>query len=106
MPMRARLSVISTLLLAGLVVGGLPATAEAQFGKRLKDAVKRTAEDKAIQKTTEPKTRRSTAPWRAAAMGRRPRRRPRHPPARPLLPQPPLRPRRVPRAPPLRRRSW
>jgi hypothetical protein len=45
MPMRARLSVISTLLLAGLVVGGLPATAEAQFGKRLKDAVKRTAED-------------------------------------------------------------
>jgi len=53
MPMRARLSVISTLLLAGLVVGGLPATAEAQFGKRLKDAVKRTAEDKAIQKTTE-----------------------------------------------------
>ena len=53
MPMRARLSVISTLLLAGLVVGGLPATAEAQFGKRLKDAVKRTAEDQAIQKTTE-----------------------------------------------------
>ncbi len=28
-------------------------TAEAQFGKRLKDAVKRTAEDKAIQKATE-----------------------------------------------------
>ena len=51
--MRARLSVISTLLLAGLVVGRLPATAEAQLDKRLKDAVKRTAEDKAIQKTTE-----------------------------------------------------
>jgi outer membrane protein OmpA-like peptidoglycan-associated protein len=51
--MRARLSVISTLLLAGLVVGGLPATAEAQLGKRLKDAVKRPAEDKAIQKATE-----------------------------------------------------
>src|ERR671916_2688827 len=28
-------------------------SAEAQFGKRLKDAVKRTAEDKAIQKATE-----------------------------------------------------
>ena len=43
MPMRARLSVISTLLLAGLVVGGLPATAEPQYAKRLKDALKRTA---------------------------------------------------------------
>jgi hypothetical protein len=53
MPIRASLSVISTLLLAGLAVGGLPSNAEAQFGKRLKDAVKRTAEDKAIQKTTE-----------------------------------------------------
>jgi OOP family OmpA-OmpF porin len=51
--MRVRLSVISTLLLAGLAVGGLPSIAEAQFGKRLKDAVKRTAEDKAIQKATE-----------------------------------------------------
>lgn len=51
--MRARLSVMSTVLLAGLVLGGLSATAEAQFGKRLKDAVKRTAEDKAIQKATE-----------------------------------------------------
>jgi outer membrane protein OmpA-like peptidoglycan-associated protein len=51
--MPVRLSVISTLLLAGLAVGGLPSIAEAQFGKRLKDAVKRTAEDKAIQKATE-----------------------------------------------------
>jgi OOP family OmpA-OmpF porin len=51
--MRVRLSVISTLLLAGLAVGGLPSIADAQFGKRLKDAVKRTAEDKAIQKATE-----------------------------------------------------
>lgn len=49
--MRARLSVMSTLLLAALVVG-LPGTAEAQLGKRLKDAVKRTAEDEAIQKAT------------------------------------------------------
>jgi hypothetical protein len=32
MPMRAPLSVMSTLLLAGLVLGGLPATAEAQLG--------------------------------------------------------------------------
>ena len=51
--MRARLSVIPALLLAGLVLGALPSTAEAQFGKRLKDAVKRTAEDKVIQKTTD-----------------------------------------------------
>ena len=50
--MRALPSVISALLLAALALGG-PATAEAQFGKRLKDAVKRTAEDKVIQKTTE-----------------------------------------------------
>ena len=53
MSIRIRLSVISTLLLAGLALGSAPSTAEAQFGKRLKDAVKRTAEDKAIQKTTE-----------------------------------------------------
>jgi hypothetical protein len=33
-----------------LFAGAMPA--EAQFGKRLKDAVKRTAEDKAIQKAT------------------------------------------------------
>ena len=53
MPMRTRLSVISTLILVGLAVGGGPSTAEAQFGKRLKDAVTRTAEDKAIQKATD-----------------------------------------------------
>jgi outer membrane protein OmpA-like peptidoglycan-associated protein len=53
MSMRIRVSVISTLLLAGLALGAAPSTAEAQFGKRLKDAVKRTAEDKAIQKATE-----------------------------------------------------
>ncbi|HEY7614262.1 MAG TPA: OmpA family protein [Gemmatimonadales bacterium] len=53
MSLRIRLSVISTLLLAGLALGGAPSTAEAQFGKRLKDAVKRSAEDKAIQKATE-----------------------------------------------------
>jgi OmpA-OmpF porin, OOP family len=53
MPVPIRLSVISTLLLAGLALGVAPSTAEAQFGKRLKDAVKRTAEDKGIQKATE-----------------------------------------------------
>jgi outer membrane protein OmpA-like peptidoglycan-associated protein len=40
-------------LLAALALAGAPRTAEAQFGRRLKDAVKRTAEDKAIQKTTQ-----------------------------------------------------
>jgi hypothetical protein len=35
MPIRAPLSVISTLLLAGLAVGGLPSNAEAQFGRWL-----------------------------------------------------------------------
>jgi OOP family OmpA-OmpF porin len=39
-------------LLALLSVGSVT-SAEAQFGRRLKDAVKRTAEDKAIQKATE-----------------------------------------------------
>lgn len=53
MSLPTRLSVIPALLLAALALGGLPSTAEAQFGKRLKDAVKRTAEDKVIQKTTE-----------------------------------------------------
>lgn len=53
MSIHAHLSVIPALLLSALVLGGLPSTAEAQFGKRLKDAVKRTAEDKAIQKATE-----------------------------------------------------
>jgi OOP family OmpA-OmpF porin len=36
-----------------LFSAGLVTSAEAQFGKRLKEAVKRTAEDKAIQKATE-----------------------------------------------------
>ncbi|HEX6105174.1 MAG TPA: OmpA family protein, partial [Gemmatimonadales bacterium] len=38
--------------LVGLALLALPATGEAQFGRRLKDAVKRTAEDKAITKAT------------------------------------------------------
>jgi outer membrane protein OmpA-like peptidoglycan-associated protein len=40
-------------LLAALALTAAPRTAEAQFGRRLKDAIKRTAEDKAIQKTTD-----------------------------------------------------
>ncbi|MBA3259142.1 MAG: hypothetical protein H0T68_06735, partial [Gemmatimonadales bacterium] len=50
---RAAFTYLSALALAAAVSAGSPATAEAQFGKRLKDAVKRTAEDKAIQKATE-----------------------------------------------------
>ena len=40
-------------LLAAAALAAAPRTAEAQFGRRLKDAIKHTAEDKAIQKTTE-----------------------------------------------------
>jgi outer membrane protein OmpA-like peptidoglycan-associated protein len=53
MSIRVRLTLLPGLVLAALALGSLPSTSEAQFGKRLKDAVKRTAEDKAIQKTTE-----------------------------------------------------
>ncbi len=52
MSIRVRLTLLPGLLLAALALGALPSTSEAQFGKRLKDAVKRTAEDKAIQKAT------------------------------------------------------
>jgi hypothetical protein len=52
MSLRVPPSVIPALLLAALALGGVPSTAEAQFGKRLKDAMKRTAEDKAIQMVT------------------------------------------------------
>jgi outer membrane protein OmpA-like peptidoglycan-associated protein len=40
-------------LLAAAAPASSPRNAEAQFGRRLKDAIKHTAEDKAIQKTTE-----------------------------------------------------
>ncbi len=53
MSIRARLTLLSAVGLAILALAALPGTSEAQFGKRLKDAVKRTAEDKAIQKATE-----------------------------------------------------
>ena len=52
MSIRVRLTLLPGLVLATLALGALPATSEAQFGKRLKDAAKRTAEDKAIQKAT------------------------------------------------------
>ncbi len=52
MSIRVHPSLFPGLVLAALALGGLPSTSEAQFGKRLKDAVKRTAEDKAIQKAT------------------------------------------------------
>ena len=52
MSIRVRLTLLPGLLLAAFALGALPSTSEAQFGKRLKDAVKRTAEDKAIQKAT------------------------------------------------------
>ena len=53
MSIRARLTLLPAVGLAILALAALPGTSEAQFGKRLKDAVKRTAEDKAIQKATE-----------------------------------------------------
>ncbi|CAN5723278.1 hypothetical protein BH24GEM1_BH24GEM1_07940 [soil metagenome] len=53
MSIHVRLTLLAGLVLAALALGALPSTSEAQFGKRLKDAVKRTAEDKAIQKATD-----------------------------------------------------
>lgn len=53
MSIRARVTLLPAIGLAILALASLPATSEAQFGKRLKDAVKRTAEDKAIQKATD-----------------------------------------------------
>jgi outer membrane protein OmpA-like peptidoglycan-associated protein len=40
-------------LLAAAALAAAPRSAEAQFGRRLKDAIKHTAENKAIEKTTE-----------------------------------------------------
>jgi outer membrane protein OmpA-like peptidoglycan-associated protein len=52
MSIRRPVTLLSALL-AALTLAAAPRTAEAQFGRRLKDAIKRTAEDKAIQKTTD-----------------------------------------------------
>lgn len=46
-----RSTLLTALGLAALTLAGASRPAEAQFGRRLKDAVKRTAEDKVIQKT-------------------------------------------------------
>ena len=53
MSVRMPVRYLPVLALAGLALLAQPSTAEAQFGRRLKDAVKRTAEDKAINKATE-----------------------------------------------------
>jgi outer membrane protein OmpA-like peptidoglycan-associated protein len=50
--LRVSKALLITMLASALAVTTAP-RAEAQFGKRLKDAVKRTAEDKAIQKATD-----------------------------------------------------
>ena len=55
MPRFPRLT--TALALAALALVGTGRPAEAQFGGRLKDAVKRTAEDKAIQKTVDQENR-------------------------------------------------
>jgi OmpA-OmpF porin, OOP family len=47
---RSHQLVITGLALGTLALGGITSSAEAQFGKRMKDALKRNAEDKAIQK--------------------------------------------------------
>ena len=53
-------------LLAAAALAAAPRTAEAQFGRRLKDAIEHTAEDKAIQKTTETENKAiDSAPSRA-----------------------------------------
>src|SRR5215210_5370695 len=44
---------LATLAALAVLSAGWVNPAHAQFGKRLKDAVKRTAEDKAIQKATD-----------------------------------------------------
>ncbi|HKU62629.1 MAG TPA: hypothetical protein VJQ44_15515, partial [Gemmatimonadales bacterium] len=51
MSIRTPVTLLSALVLGLLTVA--PQRVEAQFGRRLKDAIKQTAEDKAIRKTTE-----------------------------------------------------
>jgi OOP family OmpA-OmpF porin len=53
MSIRTPVTLLAALALAGLAAGAVPTTAHAQFGHRLKDAIKHTAENKAIDKTTE-----------------------------------------------------
>ncbi len=71
---RAAFTYLSALALAAAVSAGSPATAEAQFGKRLKDAVKRTAEDKGHSKGDgrgkQGHRQRAGGRWGAASRGR------------------------------------
>jgi outer membrane protein OmpA-like peptidoglycan-associated protein len=53
MSVRIAVRLLPVLAIAGLALLAYPSSGEAQFGRRLKDAVKRTAEDKAINKATE-----------------------------------------------------
>lgn len=52
MSIRRRMTLLSVVL-AAAALAVAPRSGEAQFGRRLKDAVKHTAENKAIEKTTE-----------------------------------------------------
>jgi len=52
MSKRMSIGYLLGLVLALVAVAGTPISAHAQFGKRLKDALKRNAEDKAVQKAT------------------------------------------------------
>lgn len=61
MSMNTWCSRLATFAALAVLSVGTVTPAQAQFGRRLKDAVKRTAEDKAIEKTTEKKAPRSTA---------------------------------------------
>src|SRR5262245_20447360 len=53
MSIRTRVTLLSALVLAGLALATLPESSAAQFGRKLKDAIKQTAENKAVDKTTE-----------------------------------------------------
>ena len=53
MPTRLRSLPLASFAAILLMLAGAVSPAEAQFGKKLKNALKHTAEDKAIQKTTE-----------------------------------------------------
>jgi OOP family OmpA-OmpF porin len=53
MPIRSRILSLSAVAAALLVLAGAATPAEAQFGRKLKDALKQNAENKAVQKAVE-----------------------------------------------------
>jgi outer membrane protein OmpA-like peptidoglycan-associated protein len=53
MPIRSRILPLSAVAAALLVLAGATTPAEAQFGRKLKDALKQNAENKAVQKAVE-----------------------------------------------------